>query len=383
MLATTMAAAALGPSAVRVSTQTEMKPTNELPNAYQSSEGYFKLPEGRTWGSTSAVEIDKDGKSIWVAERCGANSCLDRASGQMSNLPVVLKFDSSGKLVKSFGEGLLIFPHGIFVDRDGNVWVTDGQDNAPLPQRGAGGGAAGGGGGRARGEAPTGPIGPRPGATKGNQVYKFSPDGKLLLTLGKPGGAASPDFFYQPNDVLVAPNGDIFVSEGHGAGNNRILKFDKTGKFIKEWGKLGTGPGEFDGPHALAMDSRGRLFVGDRNNNRIQIFDQNGTFITEWKQFSRPSGLFIDKNDNLYSADSESESVSQNHNGWKRGIRVGSAKDGTVKYFIPDPEARTRAADNFTGTSAAEGVAVDSQGNIYGAEVGPKRVMKYTKRSGT
>jgi streptogramin lyase len=381
MLAAAITAAALGPSAVQVSTQTEAKPTNDLPNAFQSVENYFKLPEGRTWGSTSAVEIDKDGKSIWIAERCGQNSCLDRASGQMSKLPTVLKFDSTGKLVKSFGEGLLIFPHGIFIDKDDNVWVTDGQDDAPLPQRGEGGG--GRGGGRARGEAPTGPIGPRPGATKGSQVYKFSPDGKVLLTLGKPGGAASPDYFYQPNDVLVAPNGDIFVSEGHGAGNNRVLKFDKSGKFIKEWGKLGTAPGEFDQPHALAMDSRGRLFVGDRNNNRIQIFDQNGTFIAEWKQFSRPSGLFIDKNDNLYVADSESESVSQNHNGWKRGIRVGSAKDGSIKYFIPDPETRSRAADNFTGTSAAEGVAVDSQGNIYGAEVGPKRVMKYTRRAGS
>ena len=170
---------------------------------------------------------------------------------------------------------------------------------------------------------------------------------------------------------------------GIGAGNNRILKFDKTGKFIKEWGKFGPGPGELDGPHALAMDSRGRLFVGDRNNNRIEIFDQNGTYIAEWKQFSRPSGLYIDKNDTLYVADSESESVSQNHDGWKRGIRIGSAKDGTVKSFIPDPETKTRAADKFSGTSAAEGVAVDSQGNIYGAEVGPHRLMKYVRRTGT
>ena len=349
------------------------QPTNDAPNNYTTHKDYFKLPEGRTWGSTSAVDIDKDGKSIWVAERCGQNSCLDRATGKMSDTPTVLKFDATGKLVKSFGAGLLIFPHGIHVDKDGNVWVTDGQDDAPLPARGAGAGAG-------RGAAPTGPIGPRAGATHGNQVFKFSPDGKVLLTLGKPGGAASPEYFYQPNDVITAPNGEIFVSEGHGAGNNRVLKFDESGKFIKEWGKLGTGAGEFDQPHALAFDSKGRLFVGDRNNNRVQVFDQDGKFIEEFRQFSRPSGIFI-KNDVLYVADSESESVSANHNGWKRGLRWGNIKDGKILGFIPDPDTRTRSdATPYNGTSAAEGVAVDKDGNIYGAEVGPKAVKKYTKK---
>jgi len=343
--------------------QTNAQPTNSAANPYETVKDWAKLPEGRTWGSTSAVEIDKDGKSIWVAERCGQNSCLDRTTGQMSNLPSILKFDASGKLVKSFGQGMLIFPHGIFVDREGNVWVTDGQDDSPQPARGAAPAPRG-----------SGPAGPRPGATKGNQVFKFSPDGKLLMTLGKPGGAAEPEFFYQPDDVLVAPNGDIFVSEGHGGGNNRILKFSRDGKLIKTWSKLGTGPGEFDQPHALAMDSKGRLFVGDRNNNRIQIFDQDGKFIAEWKQFSRPSGVYIDKNDNIYVADSESVSVSRNHDGWKRGIRVGSAKDGSLKYFIPDP------VENATGTSAAEGVAADAQGNVYGAEVGPRAVKRYVKK---
>jgi hypothetical protein len=360
----------------------DVQPTNDAPNPDTTVKDYFKLPEGRSWGSTSAVDIDKDGKSIWIAERCGQNSCLDRATGKIMDVPTVMKFDASGKLVKSFAAGMLIFPHGIHVDRDGNVWVTDGQDDAPLPQRGAGAGGgraeAAAGAERGRGAAPSGPIGPRPGATKGNQVYKFSPDGKVLLTLGKPGGAAAPDYFYQPNDVVTAPNGDIFVGEGHGAGNNRILKFDKTGKFIKEWGKLGTGPGEFDQPHALAFDAQGRLFVGDRNNNRVQVFDQDGKFITEYRQFSRPSGIFI-KGDTLYVADSESESVSRNHDGWKRGIRWGSIKDGKIQGFIPDPETKTRA-EGFSGTSAAEGVAVDNAGNIYGAEVGPKAVKKYVKK---
>jgi streptogramin lyase len=358
----TIAAVAL--SLGRAYPQAEVQPTNSHPNPYETIAGWAKLPEGRTWGSTSAVEIDKDGTSIWVAERCGQNTCLDRASGKMSGLPPILKFDSSGKLVKSFGEGMLIFPHGIFIDRDGNLWVTDGQDDAPPAPRGAGGQPPRG----------AGPAGPRAGSTKGHQVYKFNPDGKLLLTLGKPGGAAEPDYFYQPNDIVVSSNGDIFISEGHGAGNNRILKFSKDGKLIKTWGKLGTGPGEFDQPHALAFDSKERLFVGDRNNNRIQIFDQDGKFIADWKQFSRPSGIYIDKDDNIYVADSESGSVGRNHPGWKRGIRVGSAKDGSVNYFIPDPD------ESATGTSAAEGVAVDARGNVYGAEVGPRALKKYTKK---
>ncbi|HEY2150470.1 MAG TPA: peptidyl-alpha-hydroxyglycine alpha-amidating lyase family protein [Vicinamibacterales bacterium] len=352
------------------------QPTNDAPNPYTTVKDYFKLPDGRTWGSTSAVDIDKDGTSIWVGERCGGNSCLDRAAGKMSESASVLKFDKDGKLVKSFGAGLLIFPHGIYVDKDDNVWVTDGQDDAPLPARGAGGAGRGAeGGGRA-----AGPVGPRPGATHGNQVYKFSPEGKVLLTLGKPGGAASPEYFYQPNDVIVAPNGDIFVSEGHGAGNNRILKFDKTGKFLMEWGKLGTEPGEFDQPHALAFDSKGRLFVGDRNNNRVQVFDQNGKFIEQFHQWSRPSGIFI-KDDILYSADSESESVSRNHYGWKRGIRWGKISDGKILGFIPDPMTGTnKDTPPYGGTSAAEGVAVDKFGNIYGAEVGPKALNKYVKK---
>ena len=355
-------------------------PTNDSPNPFQTIENFFRLPDGRVWGSTSAVDIDKDGRSIWVAERCGANTCLDRASGQISNLPSILKFDASGKLVASFGQGTLIFPHGIHVDRDGNIWVTDGQDDAPVPARGAGAAPAAAAGAAPAGGAPAGGgnaaalrMGPLPGATRGNQVYKFSPQGKLLMTLGKPGGGAEPDFFYQPNDVVVAPNGNIFVSEGHGGGNGRILKFSKDGKLIGSYGKKGSGPADFDQPHALAIDSRGRLFVGDRSNNRVLIFDQDFKLLDEWRQFSRPSGLYI-RNDMLYVADSESESVSRNHDGWKRGIRVGSVKDGKVMYFIPDP------VEKATGTSAAEGVAVDARGDIYGGEVGPRQLVKHIRK---
>jgi sugar lactone lactonase YvrE len=355
----------------RPTAQADGQPTNDSPNPYQTIENYFNLPAGRTWGSTSAVEIDRDGRSIWVAERCAANSCWDPKTNQMSSLPTVLKFDASGKLVASFGQGMLVFPHGIDVDAEGNVWVTDGQDNAPrpAPAPGAGAGATGGRGGGAAER-----FGPLPGATIGHQVFKFSPEGKLLMTLGTKGGAAEPGYFYQPNDVLVTPSGEIFVSEGHGGANSRVLKFSKEGKLVKSFGKKGTGPGEFNGPHALAMDSKGRLFVGDRSNNRILILDQEGNFQMEWKQFSRPSGLFIDRNDILYVADSESESVARNHDGWKRGIRIGSVKDGKVTAFIPDPDVKA------TGTSAAEGVAADPQGNIYGAEVGPRAVKKYVKK---
>jgi len=350
-------------------------PVNDVPNPYNMVNDFFKLPEGRKWGSTSTIDVDKDGKSIWIAERCGSNSCLDAATGQIKDVATVMKFDENGKLVTSFGNGLLVFPHGMHVDKDGNVWVTDGQDNAPRPARGAGA------------PAPSGPPSPGPGAgaTKGHQVYKFSPQGKLLLVIGKPGGSVAPgECCFQPNDVITSPDGkSIFIAEGHASTAGwtaKLLKFDSNGKFIKEFGKWGNGDGDFDQPHALAFDSKGQLYVGDRNNNRIQVFDQDGNFKEKFYQFSRPSGIYIDKNDNLYVADSESGSVSQNHQDWKRGIRIGSLKDKDKKVtaFIPDPETRIRPA--FTGTSAAEGVVVDAKGNVYGAEVGPQRVSKYVKK---
>jgi len=370
----TLAAACLAAPTTFQAAQTPapstVAPTNDAPNPYQTIEGWAKLPAGRTWGSLSAVDVDKDGTSIWIAERCGANSCWQ--NGAMSPLDTVLKFDAAGNLVKSFAAGMLVFPHGIHVDRDGNVWVTDGQDNLPR---------------RARGAAADAPLPPPPAKVVGHQIYKFSPDGKLLLTLGKAGGnvpgqTADPSSFYQPNDVITNAAGEIFVCEGHSSGAGaiaRLSKFDKNGKFIKEWGKWGKGgPGEFDQPHALAFDSKGRLFIADRGNNRIQIYDQDGNFVEMgWQQYSRISGLWIDKDDTLFAADSESGGVARDRTDWKRGIRIGSVKDGAngkIKFFIPDPNEQN------SGTSAAEGIAVDAKGSIYGAEVGPKALKKYVKK---
>jgi NHL repeat-containing protein len=343
--------------------QSDVQPTNDLPNPYKTIAPWGNLPEGRRWGALNAVAIDGDGESVWVADRCGANPNTppgaspfryDSCAG--SALPPVLKFDSAGNLLKAFGAGMFVVPHKIYVDRDGNIWVAD--------QRGLNE--------REREEHPQEPP-------KGHTVVKFSPDGKVLLTIGKAGVAGNPpDALTEPTGIVVTPNGDIFISEGHGgqdpkAGPDtvaRISKFTREGKFIKSFGKLGSRAVEFRLPHDIGMDSRGWLFVADRGNMRIQILDQNGNFIAEWKQFGRPSGVEI-RNDMIYVADSESNGVAP-HPGWKRGIRIGTVKDGKVLYRIPDPL-------ELKGTSAAEGIAVDAKGNVYGGEVGPRQLVKHVK----
>ena len=334
-------AAALAFSAVSASAQPSYQPKNDEPNPYQPGVSFGTLPDGRKWGSTAGVDIAPDG-TIWAYDRCGANTCVNFTGDP------ILHFDTSGKLLGSFGSGMFNFPHGLAVDREGNVWVTDQAANPPN--------------------------------NKGQVVYKFSPQGKVLMTIGKPGVAGNgPDTFNQPSDVFVAPNGNIFVADGHGPQTNaRIVKFDKNGKFIKEWGGHGSDDMHLEGPHALAMDSRGRLFVGDRTNNRVQVFDQEGKLLASWKQFGRPSGIFIDRDDMMYVTDSESRSDNKpeeyGHNpGVNRGIRIGSVKDGKVLYYIPDPKPTG-------GSSISEGVAVDRQGNVYGAEVGPRDMKKYVKK---
>ena len=321
---------------------------NDLPNPYKPGVSWGQLPNGRKWGSTAGITIAPDG-NLWAIDRCGASgsqgtNCLG------SPLDPILEFDPSGKFLKGFGAGLFVSPHKITIDRDGFIWVAD---------NGTGGG-------------------------KGQQVWKFDQDGKVLLTLGLAGvSGRGTDRFDQPTEVAVAPNGDVFVADGHGreaTDNARIMKFDRTGKFVKTWGRKGTAPGEFDCPHTLAFDSRGRLFVGDRQNNRIQIFDQNGTFISEWKQFGRPSGLYIDRNDVLYVSDSESRDGTDGYGynpGARRGIRIGDARNGSVYAFIPDPTPYPYPAT--LGSSSAEGVVADAMGNVYGAEF-TLDVKKYVRK---
>src|ERR1051326_8144669 len=320
-----------------VSAQSSTAPRNDLPQPYKTARDWGQLPPGLKWAAVTAVEPSPDG-SIYVIHRCFANSCAGRTE------PPILKFDKDGKLLKAWGVGMFIFPHGATVDREGNLWVTD-----------------------ARGEG-----------MKGHQVFKFSPDGKVLMTLGKAGVSGSgADLFDQPTDVVIAPNGSIFVTDSHRNGkNNRVVKFDRNGKFLKEWGKKGSGPGEISEPHTIAMDSRGRLFVGDRENNRIQIFDQDGKLLDQWRQFGRPSGIYITKDDTIYVTDSESGPDTGAHEitGPKKGIRIGSAKDGTVAAFIEDAEST--APDH----SGAEGVGVDAQGNVYGAVVRRQMLERHVRK---
>jgi DNA-binding beta-propeller fold protein YncE len=312
-------------------------PRNDLPQPYRTTRDWGELPPGIKWAAVTAVEPAPDG-TIYVVHRCFANSCAGRAEAP------ILKYDANGKLLKSWGERMFVFPHGATVDRAGNLWLTD-----------------------ARGEN-----------GKGHQVFKFSPDGRVLMTLGKAGVSGSgPDLFDQPTDVVVSPAGDIFVTDSHRNGkNNRVVRFTADGKFVKEWGKKGSGPGELSEPHTIAIDSRGRLLVGDRENNRIQIFDQDGRYLAEWRQFGRPSGIAIGKDDTIYVADSESGPDTGAHElpGLRKGIRIGSARTGEVTAFIEDMES-TRGDH-----SGAEGVGVDAQGNVYGAVVRRQMLERHVRR---
>jgi DNA-binding beta-propeller fold protein YncE len=318
----------------------KVQPINSGANPYRVIRDWARI-DGRAWGGSNGVAIDRDGKTVWATDRCSPGTtpgCLGTDANPVHH------FDESGKEIRSFGGGMFVWPHGIHVDRDGNVWVTD-----------------------ARAEQ-----------NKGSVVVKFSPEGKVLLTLGKSGVRGNPpEALTDPTDVVTDPgNGDVYIAESHTDVTDpnligRISVFNKSGKFLRTIGKAGTGPGEFRTPHALEFDSKGRLIVADRHNHRIQILTKEGKFIGEFDDFGRTSGLAIDKNDIIYTADSES--TERVHPGWQRGIRIGSLKDGKVTVFIPPH--KTDAADGAMG----EGIAIDAAGNIYTAEATLRGVTKYVR----
>ncbi len=331
-----------------------VQPVNSGANPYRVIRDWAQFTtEGRPWGGSNGVAVDRDGRSVWAVDRCSPGT-TPGCVGSKGN-PVHL-FDESGREVRSFGAGMFVWPHGIHVDRDGHVWVADAR--APSPAD----------------------LEKFPGETgKGSTVVKFSPDGKVLLTLGKPGVRGNPpEALTDPTDVVTDPaNGDVYVAESHTDVASpdlvgRISVFDRNGRFLRTVGRTGTAPGEFRTPHALEFDSQGRLIVADRHNHRIQVLTKDGTFIREFHEFGRTSGLAIDRNDVIYTADSESNE--RTHPGWQRGIRIGSLADGKVTIVVP-PHMTPGSADGAMG----EGIAIDAAGNLYTAEAQLRGVTKYVR----
>jgi len=296
---------------------------NAQQNPYRTTENWVQLPPGMDWAQGTPQQFP--GQVVGVDFDAAGNIIVIRRAD-----PPLLKFDPTGRrLLQRWGEGLFVQTHGLYVDREGFIWATDSDG--------------------------------REG--KGYQVFKFSPEGQVVMTLGKRGvSSEEPGALVAPTDLTIAPNGDIFISDGHSTGglNHRIVKYSKDGRFIKAWGKTGSGPGEFNGPHDIAMDSKGRIFVADRGNSRLQIFDQNGTRLDEWRQFGRPEVMTI-KNDMLYVTDSQS---GQRVNApYRRGIRIGSVNDGIVRYFIPD------TANPESNSSGAVAIGIDRRGDVYTADI--------------
>ncbi len=359
LVASAVAIAMFGPAAQAQQIRYP-KPT-ELPNPYRLAEGWPTLPKsmnGSRWGEVIRVHVHSDG-NIWVFHRCfntvppGHATCIGRGDAN----PPILEFDPSGKLLKSFGVGLFAYPHGFTIDGDGNLWVSDVNDAATVLGMSAKN---------------------ADGVVRGQEVLKLSPAGKVLMTIGKEGVSGNgPDTFDRPTGVAVAPNGDVFVTDGHSPNQHnsaRVVKFSKDGRFIKTWGHLGPAPGDFDEPHDIFIGgSQGRVYIADRKNSRIQVFDQDGKFIAAWKQFGQPSSVFVAQDDTMYVGAAFPDPAAKK--GQLRGIVVGNAKDGSLKAFIPDPAD----PDKLDVGTTASGIAADDAGTIYAADVAAHNLRKYIK----
>lgn len=341
--------------------QTTFPNPGDLPNPYRLVENWPTLPptmNGGHWGEVIRVHVDARG-DVWVFHRCfnvvpaGSATCVGRGVAD----PPILKFNASGRLLNSFGAGLFAYPHGFTVDNDGNLWATDVNDEETIL------------GMSARNKE---------GVVMGQEVLKLSPEGKVLMVFGKEGVAGTgPDAFDRPTGVAVAPNGDVFVADGHAPnryGTARVVKFSKDGRFIKTWGRKGSAPGEFDEPHDIFVGgSRGWVYIADRKNNRVQVFDQNGGFVAAWTQFGQPSSVFVGRDDTIYIGASFPSASAKK--GELRGIVVGNAISGALTAFIPDPADLDKV---IRGTSAS-GIAADATGAIFAADVGAHNLRKYIK----
>ena len=274
-------------------------------SSYEVVENWAQFPEGVTaWSPATGVDIDSRG-NVYVFHRNEA-------------MPI-MAFDRNGRFLRAWGQGMFKTTHFLRTDREGNVWVTDRGDH---------------------------------------QVFKFSPEGTLLLTLGRKGVAGdneSRDAFNGVADLVIAKNGDIFIADGEST-NTRIVKYSKDGRFVSWWGGLGKAPGQFDEPHSIAIDERGRLYVGDRRNKRVQVFDQSGKFLNEWAHLGTPWGVFV-KDDRLYVVDGTEANC----------LFIMSTKDGKI-------------LERIDGLKNATAVTVDSKGAIYIGEVNGANVRKLVKK---
>jgi len=371
-----------------------------LPNpAPTVTANWGQIPAGVPMGTSAGMDIDPIDGNLWTYERCGQGAVSPtqatpptpppaaggrggrggaaapaggggggfggaNCSTDVTHKPVYKLDVNTGAILANFGEGIMVTPHGIGVDPQGNVWVTDFARSAD--------------------------------GSKGMQVHKFSPTGELMMSLGEAGVAGNENGqFNQPNDVIVAPDGSIFVSDGHdgqgmttnqaiqdglAAGSTaRISKFSADGTFIKSWGQLGLEHGQFRTPHSMAFDSRGRLWVADRGNHRIEIFDQEGNYLESRYTFGRISGVFITPEDMVYAIDSESSPTG--HPNWVNGVRVANLDEDRIIGFIP-PFPTNRRYDGGANPAnpriyqgaAGEGIAVDRNGNVFAGE-GPNSMQ--------
>jgi DNA-binding beta-propeller fold protein YncE len=299
---------------------------------YHRVAGWSPIPEpaGAEWEMSGAA-VSPDGRRLVMSHRAD---------------PPLLEIDAkSGKILRSWGEGLLVWPHSLYFDRDGFLWVAD---------------ATVGSGPQAELNPP---MASAVRAGRGHQVLKFAPDGRIVMTLGTKGEAGADEaHFNAPTGVAVAKNGDIFVSDGHSGNTNaRVVVFSRDGKFLRTFGRKGSGPGEFGEPHAIALDSQERVLVADRSNGRIEVFDREGRFLDQWNTYGRrPSGLAVAADDTLYVSSHDARAH-------ENRITIGRAKDGVVLEVMDDVE------------DGIEGIAVDKAGTIYATSATGHAAQKLTR----